>query len=434
MSLQFQFKSLVSLFKKNIDLFYKFLNYYIYTILSAVVAFGSISYLTHEINESGYGHLGIFTSISFVIPNLLSFNTAALVQINIVNLAYGKYIVFRNNYITFCTSIFIFFEFIALTFSNLWQEYNSIVHFSLIYGFLLLLSSIHNGELIQRGKATQFGLLNFLSATLSLLISIILISIFHFEWEGRILSFISVEVLFLIIRFTALSDIWKKFKITLHIIEWKYFLKYGSMLWLGLIAGWIINQSDRFILLRYLTIEDVGIYSAGAGISGFLIMINTTMVKVLAPIIYKALKEKRNKDFILKFFVFYAVLIFIIALVICAFTLLFLPYFFGEKYLIAKWIICILTMAQAFFGMYQIVGLVIDYLKLNNLKSIIVSICAISCLITGITLIPFFGINAPAIGNLISFILLAFLTYYFANKHLVRLSKVESSYNGENIN
>ncbi len=408
----------------NRVLIYKFFNYYIFTIFSAIISFGSISYLTHKISESGYGHLGIFTSIAFLMPSLLSFNAIGLIQINIVNYSYGKYVQFRNNFITFCIAFFLFSEFIVLLLTRLWGEYNSIVHFSLIYGFLILLSTIHNSELIQKSKATQFGLLNFLSSALSFVIAYILISIFHFDWEGRVLSFIVAESLFLMLRLGFLSDIGKKFKITIHTIEWKYFFKYGLTLWLGLIAGWIINQSDRFILLHYLTIEDVGIYSAGAGISGFLITINSTMVKVLAPSVYTAINEKKDKNFILKFFKIYTVLIFAIALVICAFTLLFLPYFFGEKYLLAKWIICILTIAQAFFGMYQIVGLVIEYLKLNNLKSVIVSICALSCIGTGIALIPYLGINAPAVGNLISFILLASLTYYFANKHLTSLNQI----------
>lgn len=407
------------------NLIFRFINYYIFTILSAVISFGSISYLTHKIPESGYGYIGIFTSISFLIPSLLSFNAVGLIQINIVDYSYERYVDFRNNFITFCTTLFLLLEALAIILSDLWGEYNSIVHFSLIYGYLLLLSTIHNSELIQKGKATQFGVLNFLNGALSLAIAIILISNFRLDWEGRVLSFIIAEVFFMPLRFFIFSDIGRKFKIILHINEWRYFLVYGSTLWLSLIAGWVINQSDRFILLNYMTIEDVGIYSAGAGISGFLITINSTMVKVLAPIIYKALNEKKDKDFILKFFKIYAFIIFLIALAICVFTLLFLPYFFGEKYLMAKWIICILTMAQAFFGMYQIVGLVIDYLKLNNLKSFIVSICAVSCLITGITLIPLFGIQAPAIGNLLSFILLATLTYYYANKHLLRLNQTE---------
>lgn len=148
------------------------------------------------------------------------------------------------------------------------------------------------------------------------------------------------------------------------------------------------------------------------------------MVKVIAPSIYNALNENKNKNFIFIFFKVYIVVILLIALSICAFTLLFIQYFFGEKYLTAKWIICILTIAQAFFGMYQVVGLVIDYLKLNNLKSFIISICAISCLLTGVILIPFFGIYAPAIGNLISFILLATLTFYFTNKQLIKLKHI----------
>lgn len=421
---QFKFTSLGHLIKKNKKLLYNFFNYYIFTILSAIVSFGSISYLTHEITISGYGYIGIFTSLSFLIPNLLSFNAIGLIQINIVNLSYNQYTNFRNNFITFCIVLFLFSELVAVTFSRLWGEYGSIVHFSLIYGFFILLATIHNSELIQKGKATIFGILSFGSGTSSFAIAYILISIFNFDWEGRILSFIITEGLFLILRFGVFSDIGKKFKITVDINDWIYFLKYGLTLWLGLIAGWIISQSDRFILLHYLTIEDVGIYSAGAAISGFLITINATMVKVIAPSIYNALNENKNKNFIFIFFKVYIVVILLIALSICAFTLLFIQYFFGEKYLTAKWIICILTIAQAFFGMYQVVGLVIDYLKLNNLKSFIISICAISCLLTGVILIPFFGIYAPAIGNLISFILLATLTFYFTNKQLIKLKHI----------
>lgn len=414
----------INFIKSHRNLIFKFFNYYIFTIISAVISFGSISYLTHKIPESGYGYIGIFTSISFLIPSLLSFNAIGLIQINIVDFNYERYIDFRNNFITFCTTLFLLLETLAIILSGFWGEYNSVVHFSLIYGYLLLLSTIHNSELIQKGKATQFGIFSFLNSALSLTIAVILISIFNFGWEGRVISFIISEGFILAIRFILFSDIWEKFRITLHTIEWKYFLKYGSTLWLGLMAGWIINQSDRFILLNYLTIQDVGIYSAGAGISGFLTTINATMVKVLAPTIYKALNEKRDKQFVLDFFKIYAVIIILIAIAICVFILLFLPLFFGDKYLGAKWVICILVFAQAFFGMYQVVGLVIEYLKLNNLKSIIVSICAVSCLISGITLIPFFGIQAPAIGNLISFALLAFLTFYFTNKQLIKLRRL----------
>lgn len=405
-------------YKNHKHIIVKFLNYYIFTILTALVSFGSISYLTHVIPEAGYGYLGIMTSISFLIPSLLSFNTVGLIQINIVNLDNYSYTKFRNNLISFCIIGFFVTELFTLSLTSIWNEYISVIQFSIVYGFLTLLSTLHNGELIQKGKATQFGILNFSTSLLSLTIAIALISIFDMGWQGRALSFIIAELILLFIRFWGLSDIGKNISFTFDINEWKYFLKYGSTLWLGLIAGWIINQADRFILLHYLTIEDVGIYSAGAGISSFLAMINATMVKVFAPLVYNALRENKEKQFVFKFFRAYAILIFIIALTICLFTLFFLPLFFGEKYLTAKWIICILTLAQAFFGMYQVVGLVLEYLKLNNLKSIIVSISAILCLTFGIIFIPLFGIKAPAIGNLIAFMALAVLTFYFSNKVL----------------
>lgn len=408
--------NLKKIFYRHKYIIYKFFNYYIFTILSAIVSFGSISYLTHVIPVSGYGYLGILTSISFFIPSLLSFNAVGLIQINIVNFDHHSYIKFRNNFITFCIVGFFITELFALSLSSIWSDYISVIQFSIIYGLLTLLTTVHNGELIQNGKASQFGILNFLTGLLSFSIAIVLISILGMGWEGRAWSFIIAELILLFVRFLLLSNIGKNFSLTFQIDEWKYFLKYGSTLWLGLIAGWIINQADRFIILHYLTIEDVGIYSAGAGMSGFLVMINATMVKVFAPVVYNALKNNKEKKFILKFFSVYAIVIFIIALAICLFTLLFLPLFFGEKYLEARWIICILTLAQAFFGMYQVVGLVLEYLKLNSLRSIIVSIAAILCLTFGIILIPVVGIHAPAIGNLIAFIILALLTLYHTHK------------------
>lgn len=396
----------------------KFLNYYIFTILSAIVSFGSISFLTHHIDETGYGYLGIFTSISFLMPSLLSLNALGLIQINIVDFDNQRFIQFRNNFITFCLSALVIVELLALLLSPLFIDFFFVAQFSIFYGFLSLLSAIHNGELIQKGKATQFGILGFGSNVLSFVIAVILIVVFNFGWEGRAWSFIIAEMITLSLRYIILSDIAKKFRFTVEWCEWKYFLTYGATLWLGLIAGWIINQSDRFILLHFRSLAEVGIYSAGAGISSFLITINSTMVKVLAPTVYNAINKRKNKEFIFRFFKLYSIIISVIALLVCAFSLIFLPYFFGEKYLQAKWVICILSIAQAFFGMYQVVGLVLDYMKLNHLKSLTVAFSAICCLVFGILLVPHLHLEAPAIGNLISFIILASLSYYFTNKKL----------------
>lgn len=400
-----------------------FLNYYIFTILSAIVSIASISYLTHNLPESDYGYLGIFSGIVYFIPSLLSFNSIGLASINIVQLNNEDYIYFRNSLINFGVLIFLIFQIILLILSAKFNNYVQLSQYSLVYGFLLFLSTIHNTELIQNKNATQFGILSFINSLLSFFISYILISKYNFNWQGRVLSFIIAEFLLILIRFIILSDIFSLYKFEIKIDEWKSLIKFGLPLWLGVFSGWVINQSDRFVLLNTFTIKEVGIYTAATGLAGFISTINNTMVKVLTPNIFIAIRDKNKKE-IEKYFSFYLILISIISFLACLFSIFLLHYIFGDKYLGAKWVICILIIAQSSFGMYQIVGLVLEYLKMNHLRSVIVTFCAILSITTSILLIPYCGIMSPAIGALISFSILAFVTFIFVKKILKNFQNV----------
>ncbi|MNT12900.1 hypothetical protein D3C72_1478470 [compost metagenome] len=92
----------------------------------------------------------------------------------------------------------------------------------------------------------------------------------------------------------------------------------------------------------------------------------------------------------------------------------------GPKYEASLPIIYILCLAQALFGSYMTMGIVIDYYKYNKLKSIIIWMCAIGCLSSSILLLPIFKIYAPAIGSGISFLILSITTFYYARKIMVK--------------
>ncbi|SEA04087.1 Membrane protein involved in the export of O-antigen and teichoic acid [Chitinophaga terrae (ex Kim and Jung 2007)] len=391
-----------------------FVNYYIFTIMGALVGFYSIPYLTRHIPPENYGMIGIFLGIVFFMPSLLSFSSNGLQAINIVDQAESEYKRFRNAYISFVIILSICCLAIAVALSYFWSDFGFVIVTAVIYGCLQLCSSIHSTELIQHGKPTQFGLFNFSTIALTFLLTVVSISGFHLDWKYRIYSIIITEAIMVILRFFLFSDIARSFKFTIDKKVIKLLLRYGWPLMFSVAAGWIINQSDRFILLHYYSLKEVGIYAAAYGIASIITTFNQTMIRVVAPPIYQNLAKRVGRSFITKLNVLYSIVILGIAAAGCLCLHLFWHLFLGAKYGASLPVIYVLCFAQAFFGIYMTLGIVIDYFKQNKLKTMIVWVSAIISICTSILLIPVLGAYAPAVGSFFSFLILAIITYIYS--------------------
>ena len=281
-------------------------------------------------------------------------------------------------------------------------------------GFIQTLTSIHNTELFQYSQATRFGLISTGSVLLGFLLTVIFISLFNLDWRFRILSLLISEFIFLILRFYILSSIGGSFRFVFDKIQFRYLLNYGAPLMLSVFAGWILNQSDRYFLLNYFSLKEVGLYAAAAGIASFIVMINSNMIKVVYPLVYTKLSKREGKKFILKLTVLYSILILVISIGFC-FGLYFLGHLFlGKKYQDSMPIIYIMCLGQAFFGIYTTTGLVIDYFKMTKLKTILVVLSAIFVIVASFVLIPFIGIYGPAVATLVSFLFLSIVSFFIS--------------------
>ncbi|NLR61861.1 oligosaccharide flippase family protein [Chitinophaga polysaccharea] len=396
----------------------QFINYYIFTILSALIGFYSIPYLTSHISPEDYGMIGIFLGIVFFMPPLLSFSATNLQAISIVDLSQEEYKKFRNDYISFIISLFAIVLVLALLSPFIMPRYSFIIIAAVIYGFLQLLSTVHSTELIQHGKPTMFGILNFLSIFLAFIITVLFISGFNQGWHSRIISLILTEALLVIVRFLFLSKIGKEFKFSVSKVEFRALARFGWPLMISVVAGWIINQSDRFILLHFYSLKEVGIYAAAYGISSIIVTFNQTMLKVVAPLVYRKLNKRIGRNFVIKLNLLYALVIFSIAALASVTIHYCWHLLLGTRYEASLPVIYILCFAQAFFGVYMTLGIVVDYFKYNKLKTIVIWICAIVSLTTSFLLIPTLKIYAPAVGTLFAFFTLSVITYFNGRKIL----------------
>jgi len=209
----------------------------------------------------------------------------------------------------------------------------------------------------------------------------------------------------------------------------KEFILFGFPLLIGLGAGWLLNQSDRFIVLKFFTLKEVGIYTVAYSLGIIINLVNQAMVNSVVPHLYKSLKRKEGHKIVKKLNIFYSIIIFIVAFLIGVGAKWYVPFLFGKEYISGIAIIFIISIAFGFNGIYRMTGMVIDFYKKNTLRTILIYISAICNVVVSIILIPFFGILSPAIGTLIAYMLLAFLSYYFGWKILIKEENVKRNIN-----
>jgi len=400
-----------------------FVNYYVFTIINAGIGILSISYLTKYILPEEYGMIGIYASILFFLPSIMSFSANGLQAIEIVNLKKEEYIEFRNSCISFVLVSFIVCLFFAIPASLYFKEFGFVILLAIIMGFLMILSSIHNTELFQFSQPTRFGLISTGTVLFGFLLTVVFISFLDLDWKFRIIGLLISEFVFLIIRFYFLSSIGSSFNFVFNKGQFKYIITYGTPLIFSALAGWVLSQSDRYFLLNYFTLKEVGLYAAAAGLASFIAMINSNMIKVVYPLVYKKLSKREGKYFILKVTVLYSMLILIVSILFCLILYFYGHLLLGEKYKLAMPIIYIMCFSQAFFGVFTITGLVIDYFKMTLLKSILLALSATIVIVLSFVLIPILGVFGPAVASLLSFVFLSFFSF-FITLHVLKKQNI----------
>lgn len=403
---------------KTNDAVKRFFTYYSFTIINSIIGFISISFLSKYLEPEQYGMIGIFNSFLYFMPSLLCFSALGLQSISIINLDDKDYVYFRNCFLSFIIILFGFILLIASILLIIYPHYISIALFVLLDSVSVLLITIQVTELVQYKKPILWGILGSGTLILAFLLTLLLVGYYELGWEGRILAILISDVVFLLVRYFKFSSITSNFKFIYDKPQFRSFVHYGFPILLSLGPTWVLANSDRYVLLYFFSMKEVGLYTASFGIASIIGTLNSVVVKVFVPDIYQCLKEKKGFRKIQKISFIYSVIVLFAAAFLSLLSFFCLEYFFGEKYKSTAPIIAIMSFAQAFFGVYCIMGLVLDYYKLNKLKTILLIFSAIICVGISLSIIPFSGVYAPSIGTLFGYAFLGAAVIYKTNQYL----------------
>lgn len=203
------------------------------------------------------------------------------------------------------------------------------------------------------------------------------------------------------------------FNIGLRVKEIKSFLKYSLPLIPSIAMLWVINMSDRYMILHLLNLKETGIYSASYSLSSMLMFFLSPISFVLFPTIIKLWnlekfnEVKKKMEYSLKYYVLVSIpFIFLISIL----SQSLLKILATPDFLTSEILVFLIVFGYFFIGIYQIMVYIINLTKKTYISLIYFTVIALLNVLLNYLLIPKMGIKGAALATLISYFLLMVIT------------------------
>jgi O-antigen/teichoic acid export membrane protein len=237
-----------------------------------------------------------------------------------------------------------------------------------------------------------------------------------------------VEIIGLIVTFyyihIQLGIKWKPPEIQI-IKKYAYF---GIPLFLVNLGHWTSAVADRYVILHFLGIEEVGIYSGAYVFGSIILLIINPLTQVLLPDFSLLFQENKLKKIIKRLqslFKFYS-FIGLNLLTVIIFLGSFLLYFFTSRdFLVGVQSLYIITVGVFFFGIINILTSTLIAISANSFFGYKWLYIGFINLLLNLILVPLLGIEGAAWATLISYFLGVLIFLQELNKH-IRVEKLAS--------
>lgn len=205
--------------------------------------------------------------------------------------------------------------------------------------------------------------------------------------------------------------------------DWaKKMLKYGLPLVLGGIAVWIYSVSDRYFLLYYQNLEDIGYYSIGSTFSQPLGLINAAVQMSWGVLFYEIYNKEdaeksESKKAISVLVKYYVMLACIISLFLSVFAFEIVGLVTTPAYLPGIIVIPFLLFSAILAQLIEIIGVGITLSEKTIYFTYIVVVSSIVNLGLNFIFVPLLSYYGAAITTIIAYIVNIILTYKIAQKY-----------------
>jgi O-antigen/teichoic acid export membrane protein len=393
--------------------------YTLTNIINAAIPFLLMPVLTRYLNPVDYG-------ITAMLQVLIGFITP-FVGVNVHGAVSVKY--FKRDqidfpkYVSSCLMILMLTSLLMSVIVCIFQDQiSSISQFPVDWLWTILLIcfsqftiSILLAILQSDVQPKTYGIVQVLQTTMNLSLTIWLVVIHGFNWQGRVIAqtatvvcFAVFSIIFLYRRGWLVRGYDKAYI--------KDALNFGVPLIPHSIAGILMVMADRIIITQIVGVIDTGIYTVGAQIGMVIGLLETSVNQAYVPWLYDKLSKITDnaKHQIVQFTYSFAAIIFFIAITFSLIMPYFLKYFVGKEFYGASNVIIWVAIGYAFNGMYKMTGIYFCYIEKTKILSYITFLTALIHIIITYYAVKIFGAIGAGYAITITYLLKWLLTWYIS--------------------
>ncbi len=305
-------------------------------------------------------------------------------------------------------------SFSILIFGN--KNFSNYFYLLVIWSSLGIINRLPESLLRLRERAVFYSVLMVSKFFVILISNLYLLLAKKMGIEGIVLSQIIGEIFLLVISFPF---VFKNMKPVFSFTVLKEMFYYGFPLALAGAANLILGFGDRYIIAFYLSFAGVGIYSLAQKIAGVItVFILHSFQQGFIPIAFKMFNEENSSRFFSKVLTYFTLFLVFSALGLSLFSEELLIFLTTPVYYEAYKLVPFISLAMVIKGINILFTLGFDYAKRTTTYAVIFILGTILTVVLNIILIPLFDIYGAAYAMLISYSVIAALSFYYSNKLL----------------
>ncbi len=182
------------------------------------------------------------------------------------------------------------------------------------------------------------------------------------------------------------------------------------------VAHQVVAVSDRYILGRFVTLHELGLYSTGASFALGLKLFLSSFESAWAPFYFGVMREPDAKDTFSRVTTYGVLLLALLTagLTACARDIIALATTptFHQAARVVPWI----ALGVAFQGVYLLTSIGLNITKHTEYYPMATGIAAVTSVAANLLLVPSFGIVGAAWANMLAYAVLAFVSWRFSQR------------------
>lgn len=268
--------------------------------------------------------------------------------------------------------------------------------------FFTLLQDIIRGL----GKNKQYAFYGILNSFVMLFAEIIGLVVLRLGVQALVVSKVLAYIVCIICMFAKNPELWQSIKIRFNLQEFKPILKYSAPLVPNTICWWVVNSSDRYIILFFLGTAYNGIYSMSNKFPTILTTITGIFYLAWQESAIKEYNSPKRDKFYSEIFKKYYILLFTLCLCAIPATKLVIELLVSKSYKNAWEFTGFLYLGAAFSALCSFLGMGYQISKETHRSIATTIFAAVLNIIINVGCIKVIGLQAASLSTFLAYLFL----------------------------